>query len=90
MSSTFKHVRETDETGAERAGTVEVGPGSIDRHGIRWSARLPISAVLGVSCRRSMFGGDTVTVSTAAGSISWKLRDGQALVDAIDAARAGA
>jgi len=86
--STFKRVNETDEYGQKRPVTIEVTSSTVVRTQKvpNWQGRIPLNKIHGVSVQKSRMGADTVTATVEDGVITWKLKDGQALVNAIDGA----
>jgi|TARA_B110000438_G_scaffold92500_1_gene91953 hypothetical protein len=84
----FQRVTETDEDGEDRLVTLEVTANEIFRtsKAQMWEARIPFAAIVNIEMRRSG-SSDRVIAETKHGNVSWMLKEGQSLRDAIDAGR---
>ena len=85
----FQRVTETDEAGATRLVSLEVTDEAVYRtsKSQMWEGRLPLAAVINLEIARSG-SSDLVTTDTKHGPITWSLKNGQRLIDAIETQRA--
>ncbi|MDG2024561.1 MAG: hypothetical protein P8J75_08885 [Actinomycetota bacterium] len=83
--SRFQRVTETDEAGATRLVSLEVTDEAVYRtsKSQMWDGRLPIAAVIDLNIKR-VGSSDLITANTKHGSITWSLKNGQQLIDAIE------
>ncbi len=85
----FQRVTETDEAGATRLVSLEVTDEAVYRtsKSQMWEGRLPLAAVINLKIARSG-SSDLVTADTKHGPITWSLKNGRRLIDAIETQRA--
>jgi len=81
----FQRVTETDADGTTRLVTIEIADQAIFRtsKAEMWEGKLPFAALIDVEVRREG-ASDLVTAETKHGRIQWNLKNGQALVTAIE------
>lgn len=85
----FQRVTETDEVGTTRLVSLEVADDAVYRtsKAQMWEGRLALAAVVNLDIAR-VGASDLVTVDTKHGPITWSLKNGQQLIDAIQIQRA--
>tara|TARA_Y100001970_G_scaffold130422_1_gene160824 strand:- start:5429 stop:5695 length:267 start_codon:yes stop_codon:yes gene_type:complete len=81
----FQRVTETDSAGTKRLVTIEITDQAIFRtsKAEMWEGKLPFAALIGVDIRREGVS-DLVTAETKHGQIQWNLKNGKALITAIE------
>ena len=84
----FQRVTETDEDGEDRLVTLEVTANEILRtsKAQMWEAKIPFAAIVNIEMSR-IGSSDQVLAETKHGNVSWILKEGQRLRDAIDSGR---
>lgn len=87
--SKFQRVTEIDEAGATRLVSLEVTDEAVYRtsKSQMWEGRLPLAAVISLNITR-VGSSDLVTADTKHGAITWSLKNGRQLIDAIETHRA--
>ncbi|MEC7874983.1 MAG: hypothetical protein VX823_10975 [Actinomycetota bacterium] len=87
--SRFQRVTETDEAGTQRLVSLEVVNGTIYRtsKSQMWEGQLPLAALVNLEIAREG-SSDLITADTKHGSITWSLKNGRQLIEAIQTQRA--
>ena len=86
--SRFQRVTETDEAGTQRLVSLEVVNGTIYRtsKSQMWEGQLPLAALVNLEIAREG-SSDLITADTKHGSITWSLKNGRQLIEAIQTQR---
>ncbi|HIG25427.1 MAG TPA: hypothetical protein EYG34_04115 [Acidimicrobiia bacterium] len=84
--TTFDNITETDQEGTERQVTLEITATSIVRstEDQTWVGRLDAASVESLDRDKKMIGADSIVAHTSFGEITWSLKKGQGLFNALE------